>query len=155
MLRPQCPGERETTAPAYDLHVMQSSNALRFRVEAVIFDLDGTLADTFALIVSAWNASVGRHMGKVYTDDEDISRFGIPDPQMIRRELTGVSGDACDEAVEIYHARYADLHADVVTPFEGIDELLRELRRRHLPLGLMTGKGRRSAKITLEALGRS
>lgn len=153
MLRPQCPGERETTAPAYDLHVMQSSNALRFRVEAVIFDLDGTLADTFALIVSAWNASVGRHTGKVYTDDEVISRFGIPDPQMIRRELTGVSGDACDEAVEIYHAHYADRHAHVVTPFEGIDELLRELRRRHLPLGLMTGKGRRSAKITLEALG--
>ena len=154
MVRPQCPGEREKrTAPAYDLHVMQSSKAPRFRVKAVIFDLDGTLADTFALIVSAWNASVGRHTGKVYSEEEVISRFGIPDPQMIRRELTGVAGAACDEVVEIYHGHYADRHADVVTPFEGIDELLRELGQRQVPLGLMTGKGRRSAAITLQALG--
>jgi len=138
------------TAPAYHLHVMQTSGTTRLRVKAVVFDLDGTLADTFGLIVSAWNASVGRHTGKVYSDQEVISRFGIPDPEMIRRELAGAAGE---EAVELYHAHYAQRHGDVVRAFEGIDGLLAELRTRNVPLGLMTGKGRRSAAITLETLG--
>ena len=118
-------------------------------VRALIFDLDGTLADTFPLIVSAWNAAVTPHTGKTYSEQEVIARFGIPDPQMIRRELPG---DAGDRAVETYHAHYADRHG-IVTPFEGVNEMLAELRRRKVPMGLMTGKGRRSATITLEALG--
>ena len=118
-------------------------------VRALIFDLDGTLADTFPLIVSAWNAAVTPHTGKTYSEQEVIARFGIPDPQMIRRELPG---DAGDRAVETYHAHYADRHG-IVTAFDGVNEMLAELRRRKVPMGLMTGKGRRSAMITLEALG--
>ena len=121
-----------------------------FRVKAIIFDLDGTLADTFPLIVSAWNAAITPHTGKTYSDEEVISRFGIPDPQMIRRELAGAAGD---QAVEVYHAHYQERHGEVVKPFEGVTEMLEELRRRRVPLGLMTGKGQRSAKITLESLG--
>jgi 2-phosphoglycolate phosphatase len=118
-------------------------------VVAIIFDLDGTLADTFPLIVSAWNAAVTPHTGRRYSPDEVIARFGVPDPQMIRRELSGAAGE---QAVETYHAHYADRHG-IVTPFEGVNEMLAELRRRKVPLGLMTGKGRRSATITLDALG--
>ena len=118
-------------------------------VRALIFDLDGTLADTFPLIVSSWNAAITPHTGRTYSEQEVISRFGIPDPQMIRRELPGSAGD---RAVEAYHAHYADRHG-IVTPFEGVNELLDELRRRKVPMGLMTGKGRRSATITLQALG--
>ena len=129
---------------------MHSFNEPRLRADALIFDLDGTLADTFDLIVGAWNASVGKHVGRVFDDAEVISRFGIPDDQMIRRELPG---PAADEALERYHDHYARQHRDVVKPFEGIHELLSELHRRQVPLGVMTGKGRRSARVTLDALG--
>jgi pyrophosphatase PpaX len=119
-------------------------------VRAIIFDLDGTLADTFPLIVSAWNAALTPHTGKAYTDEEVISRFGIPDPAMIRRELAGDAGEC---AVEAYHAHYQQRHGETVKPFAGVTEMLNALRRRKVPLGLMTGKGRRSARITLDALG--
>ena len=125
-------------------------------MRAIIFDLDGTLADTFAMIVSAFNHAVTPHTGKKYSDAEVIARFGIPDSQMIRRELQKLpgqqAGQAAGQAVEVYHAYYAAHHADVKT-FDGIDEMLSELRRRKVPMGVMTGKGRRSAAITLEALG--
>src|SRR5580765_1936951 len=114
----------------------------------MIFDLDGTLADTFPMIVSAWNAAVSPHTGKTYTDAEVISRFGIPDPQMIRRELPGAAGD---EADKVYHAYY-EAHHGIVELFPGIREVLTELKRRRVPMGVMTGKGHRTAKITLEAL---
>ena len=112
---------------------------------AIIFDLDGTLADTFPMIVSAWNAAVSPHTGKTYSDAEVISRFGIPDPQMIRRELPGPAGD---EADKVYHAYY-EAHHGTVALFPGVREMLTELHRRAIPMGVMTGKGHRTAKITL------
>jgi HAD superfamily hydrolase (TIGR01509 family) len=118
-------------------------------VRAIIFDLDGTLADTFGLIVTAWNAALTPHTGKTYSEAEVISRFGIPDPAMIRAELGGAEGDS---AVEAYHACYERRHA-IVQPFEGITEMLQSLRERNVPLGLCTGKGTRSAGITLAAMG--
>ncbi|MEA2708792.1 MAG: hypothetical protein QOF78_1393, partial [Phycisphaerales bacterium] len=120
------------------------------KVHAVIFDLDGTLADTFPLIVAAWNAAITPHTGKTYSDADVISRFGIPDPQMIRRELADAAGE---QAVAVYHDNYLRRHAEFVKPFDGVTELLTELRRRKVPLGVMTGKGRRSAEITFDALG--
>jgi 2-phosphoglycolate phosphatase len=117
--------------------------------KAVIFDLDGTLADTFPLIVSAWNAAVSPHTGRAYSADEVISRFGIPDPAMIKRELPGKAGD---EAVEVYHQHYESQH-DGVCAFDGVDEMLEALQRCGMPMALVTGKGRRSAGITVRKLG--
>src|SRR5687768_5398012 len=122
----------------------------RIRARAIILDLDGTLADTFPLIVAAWNEALTPHTGVTYSDADVISRFGIPDPQMIRRELAGAAGEQADE---IYHGCYLRRHREFVRPFPGVNEMLDALRRREVPLGLMTGKGRRSAKITLECLG--
>jgi pyrophosphatase PpaX len=123
------------------------------RPRAIIFDLDGTLADTFPLIVSAWNAAITPHTGISYSDADVIARFGIPDPQMIRRELADRGGAACEQAIELYHQHYEQRHGETVKPFEGITEMLEQLRRRDVPLGVMTGKGRRSARITLDCLG--
>src|SRR4051812_11799345 len=89
-------------------------------IRAVIFDLDGTLADTFDLIVVAWNAALTPITGKTYSDAAVISRFGTPAPAMIRAELDGPAGDA---AVEAYHVSYEKEH-DIVKPFPGITEML-------------------------------
>jgi HAD superfamily hydrolase (TIGR01509 family) len=101
------------------------------------------------MIVSAWNAAVSPHTGKTYTDAEVISRFGIPDPQMIRKELPGAAGEDADK---VYHAYY-EAHHGIVELFPGIREVLDELKQRGIPMGVMTGKGHRTAKITIAALG--
>ena len=124
--------------------------ALNRDVRAILFDLDGTLADTFSLIVRAWNHALTPVTGKTYSEDEVIARFGIPDGQMIKREL----GDRCtDEILDTYHASYERSHAELVSPFPGVPELLEELKKRRVPMGVMTGKGRRTADITLRLLG--
>ena len=116
---------------------------------AVIFDLDGTLADTFPLIVASWNAAVSPIMGREYAPEEVIARFGPPDTAMIHRELPP---HAWQLATETYYAHYEANHA-TVKAFPGVDDLLASLKKRNLALGIMTGKGRRSATITLRCLG--
>ena len=116
---------------------------------AVIFDMDGTLADTFPLVVASWNAAMRKHAGRDFAAEEVIARFGVPDPAMIRRELPEHFGD---EAVEVYHRHYEQQHT-MASAFDGVDAMLAALRSRAMPLAVMTGKGRRSAAITLAALG--
>jgi len=118
-------------------------------IGGVIFDLDGTLADTIPLICAAWNASVPMYTHRTYTDAEVIARFGIPDAAMIRREIPGRSAE---HAIQVYHEYYQQ-HHDRVKIFDGIQAMLTELARREVALGLMTGKSRHTADITLRALG--
>ena len=117
---------------------------------AVILDMDGTLADTFPLVVAAWNAALSAHAGREFAAEEVIARFGVPDPQMLRRE---VPEHLAGEVIERYHAHYEAQHRPLARPFEGITEMLEAIKRRGLPTGVMTGKGRRAATITLAALG--
>jgi pyrophosphatase PpaX len=118
-------------------------------VDAVIFDFDGTLADTIPVIVRAWNAAMHEPLGRVFTTAEVISRFGIPDPEMIRKE---VGPDAAAHAIEVYFHEYERQH-DIVAAFDGIPELLCKLQQSRLPIGLMTGKVRRTADISIRRLG--
>lgn len=123
-------------------------NAAMKEIRAVIFDLDGTLADTIPLICAAWNAAVPMYTHRTYTDEEIIARFGIPDTAMIRREIPG---RAAEHAIEVFYHFYETQHHRVRI-FEGVSEMLDNLQNRMLPLGLMTGKGRHTADITLRAL---
>jgi 2-phosphoglycolate phosphatase len=122
------------------------------QVKAVIFDLDGTLADTIPLIVDSFNAACREPMGKTYTPEEVIARFGVPDIALVRRELQQFPPDVAEKALEIYFAHYEHAHA-VVEAFPGITELLLALKAKGMPLGVMTGKGARTAEITVRKLG--
>jgi pyrophosphatase PpaX len=106
-------------------------------VDAVIFDFDGTLADTIPVIVRAWNAAVHEPLGRAFTTAEVISRFGIPDPEMIRKE---VGPDAAAHAIEVYFHEYERQH-DIVAAFDGIPELLCKLQQSRLPIGLNDWQG--------------
>src|SRR5688500_18213667 len=105
-------------------------------IRAIIFDLDGTLADTFPIIISAWNAAVREPLGREYTAEEVISRFGVPDAAMLHRELPEADWE---RSLEIYYQHYEAQHG-IVEPFEGITEMLEDLKQRGVPIGVMTGK---------------
>ncbi len=42
-------------------------------LKTIIFDLDGTLADTFPLIVASWNAAMREPLGRSYSADEVVA----------------------------------------------------------------------------------
>ncbi len=121
-------------------------------IQAVIFDFDGTLVDTFPAIHAAWNAAMEPIFGRHFSKDEVISRFGPSDEGMIENELRDHPPEVLEGATARYFRAYNAAH-DTIWAFEGIEELLVELEKRALPIAIMTGKGRRAADASLLHLG--
>ncbi len=121
-------------------------------IQAVIFDFDGTLVDTFPAIHAAWNAAMEPIFNHHFPRDEVISRFGPSDEGMIARELADYPFQTLQDATATYFRAYNDAH-DGIFAFDGIEELLQELEKRAMPMAIMTGKGRRAADLSLAHLG--
>jgi phosphoglycolate phosphatase/pyrophosphatase PpaX len=83
------------------------------------------------------------------SDAELKATFGPSEEHTIRVFLP----DRYDEGVALYHKQYAALHGMCPEPFEGIRELLAFLRRKGVILGVVTGKGAKSADMTFEKYG--
>jgi 2-phosphoglycolate phosphatase len=117
---------------------------------AIIFDLDGTLVDSFGLVIHAWNVACREPMGRTYTDQEVIALFGVTEVAMLRKVL---KPEHFEKARRRFLDEYRARHREMCRIFEGITDLLDRLKQRGAPMGIMTGKGRDTAEITLAELG--
>jgi phosphoglycolate phosphatase-like HAD superfamily hydrolase len=118
------------------------------RITALIFDMDGTLGDTLPSILIALRETFSRFAGHIYTDDEIVAMFGPSEEGIIRRH---VPSDLYEPALQYFLDRYADLHAD--QPFPGIRELMADLKKRGFRVGVATGKGPKTAIISMRVYG--
>ncbi|MBI4481774.1 MAG: HAD-IA family hydrolase [Acidobacteria bacterium] len=118
-------------------------------LRAIIFDLDGTLANTLPLIYDAFNHVLEPHLGRRLPPEEIRSHFGPPEQEIFGRLLTA---GAVPGAVERLH-RFYRVHADRVRLFDGMREVLDYLQHYGVKIGLFTGKGRAGTLITLKQLG--
>lgn len=119
-------------------------------LKAVLFDFDGTLADTLPAIFHTFRESFRTYLGQEPTDQEILSRFGPPEEEILCREIDDIH---VEEAMEHFYRLYRDQHSGLVRSHPPIIQLLQWLKQMDIPVGIVTGKGRRSAKISLELLG--
>ena len=116
----------------------------------LIFDLDGTLADTLPLIYEAFNDALGPALGRELTPGEIRALFGPPDNYLIRSLVEPIHQQA---AIDRYVATYERRHRDLVELFDGIADLLTDARAAGNRLAVVTGKSRVTALMTLDMLG--
>jgi phosphoglycolate phosphatase len=119
---------------------------------ALLFDLDGVLADSRRSIVDCVNAALDA-LGLGTRSEAEITAIIGPPTEIGFAQLLGVAPDdpLIGRAVREYRARYSRaLHT---TPsYPGVPDAVRALARDHL-LGVATSKPRRYALPVLEALG--
>lgn len=90
---------------------------------------------------------------RTFSPAEVVANFGVPDLPMMKRAFPpDLPQGEREAAVERYFAAYEQAHSEI-SAFDGVDEMLRELKAREIPMGIMTGKGRRACDITLEWFG--
>jgi phosphoglycolate phosphatase/pyrophosphatase PpaX len=117
--------------------------------KGIIFDFDGTLADTMPLALEAFRRALHPVHGRWFGDDEIRSTFGPTERGTMPTLAPGLE----EETLAEYYRHYTDLHSALTTPFAGIHDLLSQLKNRGMRLGIVTGKGETSLMISLEHIG--
>jgi len=121
------------------------------RWDAVLFDLDGTLADTVGLILECYRHTMTVHRGAPLPDAPWLATIGTP----LREQLAAFASGPEEVAAmaETYVAYQHEIHDDLVAPFPGAVELLAELRGLGVKVGVVTSKRQGMATRTLERCG--
>jgi pyrophosphatase PpaX len=115
-------------------------------LQTVLFDLDGTLIATRRLYIEALSRALEPVVGRRLTEADIMSHV----PKAERRFLQRMAGEERFPSVlETFYRAYHDHHEPAFQGvYPGVLELLAELRRRGLRIGLVTGKSRRAWEIT-------
>jgi pyrophosphatase PpaX len=117
----------------------------------VLFDLDGTLADTVELILSSYRHTMRTHLGEAPPDERWLSTMGTP----LRDQLAAFARDPTEAAgmLETYTTFQRAIHDQVVKPFPGACEVLAGLSARGTRIGIVTSKREEVARRTIAVCG--
>jgi beta-phosphoglucomutase family hydrolase len=119
--------------------------------QGLIFDCDGTLADTMPLHWVAWQKVTARH-GVHFTEDRFYALGGVPSRHILAmlRDEQGLSIDPLAVAKEKEHAYLETLHQ--VGPIDQVVAIAREHRGR-VPMAVASGGTQKVINDVLVHLG--
>ena len=120
--------------------------------KCVIFDMDGTLVDSYEGIFNAYRWTM-EQMRLPFTGDRLVRKaIGAPLPYVFER-LCGMENEQVQQAVGYYRAYYGDKGKQECRVYEGMEETLKELKKAGCFLGVATLKKEGFAKEILETCG--
>jgi len=113
------------------------------RFPVVLFDLDGTVIDSGAIILASMRHAAETVLGGSYSDEQLLAAVGGPG---LEAQMQALDPTRVDELVRVYRAHNEPLH-DTLAPCLGMDVVLDELRDRGHRLGIVTAKRRATADL--------
>jgi HAD superfamily hydrolase (TIGR01549 family) len=135
---------------------MLDATALSMSIRALLFDLDGTLIRTNDAHVDAWLDAFARFDHQVSRDrvKVEIGKGGdLLVPSILGKGVEAEEGEALRGA----HARLFKerIERDGASFFEGVDELLSDIKARGLRTALATSSSPENLEVLERQLGRS
>ena len=122
-------------------------------IKCCIFDLDGTLLNTLPTIKYHLNNTLARYGLPAATDDDTRMYIGDGAYQLIFRAFVarGVSDpELIGRALSEYKAAYDASPYHLTTVYDGIEELLTELKQRGVKLAVLSNKPDLAANLVID-----
>jgi phosphoglycolate phosphatase len=110
------------------------------QIEAVLFDLDGTLVDSLGDLGSSVNHVLADLGLPTHSIDSYRLRIGDGSRTMLSRALPEDRQELLDQAVESFKKYYRVHCLDQTRTYPGIDSLLDHLKERGCPMAIFTNK---------------
>jgi pyrophosphatase PpaX len=122
-------------------------------IRGILFDFDGTLADTTELFRRAFRHTLQTHSGSVPPEPEWVPRFGLPLPRQLGHYSECPTLLAA--MVETFRGYQNDHIGELLTPFPAAVRAVVELRVRSVRMGVVTSKHRPGVVRGIELCGLS
>jgi pyrophosphatase PpaX len=118
------------------------------RFPVVLFDLDGTVIDSGAIILASMRHAAKEVLGAEVSDEELMAAVGGPG---LEAQMRTIAPDRVEELVTVYRAHNEPLH-DVLECCAGMEDVLVRLKDQGRRLGIVTAKRRQTVELAFARL---
>ena len=118
------------------------------RCDPVLFDLDGTVVDSAAIILASLRHATQTVLGETIPDERLLATVG---GSGLASQMSDFAPDRVDELVRVYTEHNAPLHAELAA-CDGMLELLGDLKADGRKLGIVTAKRRKTVQLAFATL---
>jgi pyrophosphatase PpaX len=118
------------------------------RFPVVLFDLDGTVIDSGAIILASMRHAAREVLGAEPSDELLMAAVGGPG---LEAQMHALAPDRVEELVSVYRAHNEPLHDELIC-CAGIDGLLVSLKDEGRLLGIVTAKRRATVDLAFNVL---
>ena len=116
------------------------------RFPVVLFDFDGTVLDSGAIILASMRHATLTVLGRDFEDEVLMAAVG---GSGLNEQMRLLDESRVDELVRVYRAHNEPLHSEL-TCCAGMEDALAELKRQGRRLGLVTAKRRATVALAFE-----
>ena len=116
------------------------------RFPTVLFDLDGTVVDSGAIILASMRHATREVLGRDYSDEELMQTVGGPG---LEAQMHAIAPEHVDRLVDVYRAHNIPLHDDLEA-CAGMEDVLVRLHEEGRRLGVVSAKRRDTVELAFE-----
>ncbi len=111
-------------------------------IDTIIFDMDGTLLNTLDDLTDSVNYAMGQMGTPLHTADEVRMMVGNSAHHLIKCALPDDAGeDEIARCLEIFEKHYHGNLRNKTAPYEGVIDMLREVKAAEYKLAVVSNKG--------------
>jgi pyrophosphatase PpaX len=117
------------------------------RFPVVLFDFDGTVVDSGAMILASFRHATKKVLDRELSDAELLTAVGTP----LREQMRLLDAERAEELVEVYRKHNEPLH-EALQPCDGMLDVLRQLKHEGRRLGIVTAKRDSTVELAFAVL---
>ena len=121
-------------------------------IRAVLFDWDGTVADTRPGIFNSVRYAIGQY-GIADKPDDELRYFIGPPLYASFQKVCGMTPEQAEEAITIYRSRFSTIGWAENEVYPGIAQLMRSLKKNGAKIAIATAKPQAFAEKIAEKFG--